>query len=477
MRLLDTLSRTKREFTPVNKVVQMYVCGITPYAPCHVGHAMSFVVFDILRRYLEYLGYHVNHVQNFTDIDDKLIARAKLDGVTVQELAERNIEEYFTNLDLLGVLRAQVYPRATQEIPSMLEIIRRLVERGYAYAANGDVYFRVLRAQNYGKLSHRTLDGMIAGARVETVAHKEHPMDFTLWKGAKEGEPSWDSPWGPGRPGWHIECSAMALGYLGTQVDIHGGGHDLIFPHHENEIAQSEAYTGELPFARFWVHNGLISLAQEKMSKSVGNIVAVRDALMDYSPNALRLFFLGSHYRSPLTYTNEGMAAAERAMERLLYAAMKESDGQGLPVDGEPYKKLFLDAMDDDLNTPQAIAAMFDLSRDINRSREEKRNVTAAQGVLKEIGNILGLTFCEQHVTLSVEPHHLIELLMEVRSELRTAKQFGLADRIRKRLAEMGVTLTDTDSGTEWKSKHRELGSDNNLNLSEHIPPSSDNDL
>ena len=272
MKLSDTLTGEKRDFSPAGDEVKMYVCGVTPYASAHVGHAMSYVVFDVLHRYLEYRGYRVRRVQNFTDIDDKLIDRANQEGTTVTDLAERLIDEYFADMAALNVRNADVYPRATQELPTIIEMIEGLIAKQFAYSADGDVYFRVTRDPGYGKLSHRSLDGMRAGARVEESAAKEHPMDFALWKAAKPGEPAWDSPWGPGRPGWHIECSAMSLRYLGETIDIHGGGQDLVFPHHENEIAQSEAFTGARPFVRHWLHNGLLLLGDEKMSKSVGNL-------------------------------------------------------------------------------------------------------------------------------------------------------------------------------------------------------------
>ena len=297
--------------------MKLYVCGITPYAPSHLGHAMSYVVFDVLRRYLEFLGYEVDHVQNFTDVDDNIIQRSQQEGIDLQELADRHIQEFMTNMEALNVKRASVYPRATQEMPKIIEVIRSLIDKGYAYAASGSVYFHVTRASDYGKLSNRTLDGMMAGARVEVDAHKEHPMDFALWKEAKPGEPSWESPWGPGRPGWHIECTAMALAYLGETLDIHGGGQDLVFPHHENEVAQSEAYTGKTPFVRYWTHNGLLQMGEDKMSKSLGNLISLEEGLKVYSPDSLRIFFLSSQYRSPLTYSQEALAATERAAERL----------------------------------------------------------------------------------------------------------------------------------------------------------------
>ncbi|MEK7874130.1 MAG: cysteine--tRNA ligase, partial [Chloroflexota bacterium] len=328
MRIYNTLSAQKEDFVPQGDPVRMYVCGVTPYDSSHVGHAMSYIIFDALRRYMEWRGYKVRHVQNFTDIDDKIIERANRLGVTSRDLAERYIAEYFSVMDALNIQRAHVYPRATEEVPRILDIVRGLVDKGYAYVSGGDVYFRVTRKSDYGKLSHRALDDMQAGARVEVGAAKEHPMDFTLWKAAKPGEPSWESPWGQGRPGWHIECSAMSLRYLGEQVDIHGGGQDLVFPHHENEIAQSEAFTGKTPFARYWVHNGLLQVSEDKMSKSLGNIVPVRDALARFSPDAMRLFVLSSHYHKPLTYDEAAIASMERGAARLRSAAARP-DGSG----------------------------------------------------------------------------------------------------------------------------------------------------
>jgi len=449
MRLYDTLTARKQELAPVGGEVRMYVCGVTPYGPTHLGHAMSYTYFDVLRRYLEYRGYRVRHIQNFTDIDDKIIARAREEGVSPFDLAERYIQDYFRDMDALNILRAHHYPRVTQEIPAILEMVRALVAKGYAYAVDGDVYFRVRSWPRYGKLSHRTLEGMMAGARVEPGEKKEHPLDFALWKSARPGEPAWDSPWGPGRPGWHIECSAMSLKYLGDPLDIHGGGQDLIFPHHENEIAQSEAYTGRRPFARFWVHNGLLRMGADKMSKSLGNLVTVRSALERHSPDALRLYFLSSHYRSPLVYSEEGVASQERALERLR-SALEPGPAQGETLDPEPFRERFLQAMDDDLNTPQALAVLFDLAREINRARQEGRAVASAQALLRELAGVLGLTLQgPTPVPLEVEP--FIRLLVEVRAQLRQARRFDLADAIRARLAELGVLLEDTPQGTRWR--------------------------
>ncbi len=452
MKLYNTLTGATETFEPLGDVVKMYVCGITPYSPSHLGHALKAVVFDALRRYLEYKGYAVEHVENFTDIDDKMIDRAAVEGVSVSELAERNIGRYLSEMGALNVLPAHVYPRATEEIPKMLEIIGGLVDRGMAYAVGGDVYFRVRRGAGYGKLSGRSLETMRAGARAESEAGKEDPMDFALWKGEKPGEPSWGSPWGPGRPGWHIECSAMSMKYLGESLDIHGGGQELTFPHHENEIAQSESYTGVEPMARFWMHNGLMRLGDEKMSKSLGNLVTVHDALGRYSSDALRLFFLSSHYRSPLMYTEEGVAAQERAAERLRNAAGPSVGAAGAPeLDPSPFRDGFVEAMDDDLNTPRALASLFGLAREINRAREEGRATGEAAEALGEFAGVLGLTLEEPERAGEAGP--LVDLLIETRAELRAAKMYAQADAVRDRLAELGYALEDEAGGTTWKRR------------------------
>ena len=452
MRLYNTLTGREEEFLPGDPGnVRMYVCGVTPYAPCHLGHAMSYVVFDVLRRYLEFIGYQVDHVQNFTDVDDKILQTSQSEGVSPRELADRHIQEFMANMDALNVKRARAYPRATEEIPNMVRVIGSLVDKGYAYPSNGDVYFRVTKVDGYGKLSHRTLEGMKAGARVEVGAGKEHPMDFALWKAAKEGELSWESPWGRGRPGWHIECSAMSLEYLGETLDIHGGGQDLVFPHHENEIAQSEAHTGVAPFARHWVHNGLLQMGEDKMSKSTGNMVPLGEALKRFSPDALRLFFLGSHYRGPLTYTDDGLSSNERAADRLRNALRQAPQEGADSLDPEPYRQRFVEAMDSDLNTPQALAALFDLARDINRTIESGGGVRQAQEALSSLGSILGLTLQQPQRDGSEDSVPFIDLLINTRWELRAAKQFAMADQIRERLAELGVELEDTAQGTQWK--------------------------
>ena len=455
MKLYNTLAGEAQEFVSADgKSVKMYVCGVTPYSSTHVGHALSYVAFDVLRRYLEFLGYQVKHVQNFTDVDDKIIQRASEQGISADDLAGRYIEDFYATMDALNIQRAHVYPRATQEIGPILETITNLVDNGYAYPAAGDVYFRVTSSKDYGKLSHRTLDGMQAGARIDVDENKEHPMDFALWKGARPGEPFWDSPWGPGRPGWHIECTSMSMTYLGDMLDIHGGGQDLVFPHHENEIAQSEAATGAQPFVRYWVHNGLLQLGEDKMSKSLGNLVSVEEALVQYSAESLRLYFLSSHYRSPLQYTNEGCAAMERSAERLRHALRPTPDvpGDAEELDPGPFQRRFLEAMDDDLNTPRALASLFDLAREINRARDAGHNMAAAQTSLRHLGGILGLAFNEPNGEgqghLSAKP--FIEILLATREKLREVKQYDLADQIRDGLVEQGVTLEDSATGTHW---------------------------
>jgi cysteinyl-tRNA synthetase len=453
MRLYNTLTRREGEFVPAGDTVKMYVCGPNLYAPCHVGHAMSYVVFDTLRRYLEYRGYKVRHVQNFTDIEDKIIARAQALGVTTDELARQYVERFFTDMDNLNIQRAHVYPLATQEIPGMIEMIQGLIAKGHAYQVDGDVYFRVTSDDDYGKLSGRSIEDLQAGARIEVDERKEHPMDFALWKASKPGEPSWDSPWGPGRPGWHIECSVMSLRYLGETLDIHGGGQDLIFPHHENELAQSESYTGVKPFVRFWVHNGLVRLAggDEKMTRSLGNLVSITEALERHGADTLRLFILSSNYRSPLTYGDEPLAAARRGVERLRIAAHATSTGDTDPLDAAPFHERFIEAMDDDLNTAQALAALFDLAREINRARDEGRGIKGAQAALLELSGVFGLTLAEKEREIAAAP--FIEALIAVRDELRQAKQFALADSIRSRLDALGIALEDAREGTVWKRK------------------------
>jgi cysteinyl-tRNA synthetase len=466
MKITDTLSGKKEEFKPQGDIVTMYVCGITPYDDSHVGHAMSYIIFDVVRRYLKYRGYGVKCVQNVTDIDDKIIARSNRLGVPAKELAEKFTQRYFEDMDNLNVMPADFHPRATEEIPMMLDVIQGLIDKGYAYPAKGSVYFRVRNVPDYGKLSKRSLDAMRTGANVETGEEKEDPLDFVLWKAAKPDEPSWDSPWGKGRPGWHIECSAMSLKYLGETIDIHGGGQDLVFPHHENEITQSESFTGKKPFVKYWMHNGSLQLGAEKMSKSLGNLITIRDALKKYSADAIRIFILSSYYRSPLTYTPEALEAAQSGADRLQRAASRyEASGTGKPLDAEPYKRKFMEAMDDDFNTAQAIATLFDLAREINQAADAGVIVNNAQNTLISLARgVLGLKIprnirvqstvsigLKATANVTVIPGTVnarVTRLIEERVNCRKEKKWQRADEIRKKLEELGVTLEDTKAGT-----------------------------
>jgi len=464
LRIYNTLTRKKEPFETLEPgKVRMYVCGPTVYDKAHIGHAMSALVFDIIRRYLEYRGYEVKFVMNFTDVDDKIIRRAQELGEDPFRLAERYIEDYRRNLQALNVKPATVNPRATQEIEQIIAMIQGLIEKGHAYVVNGDVYFRVTSDPDYGKLSGRRLEEMQAGARIEVDERKEHPMDFALWKAAKPGEPAWPSPWGMGRPGWHIECSAMNLHHLGEQIDIHGGGNDLIFPHHENEIAQSESLTGK-PFVRYWVHNGMVQLGGEKMSKSLGNLITIEEFLAQHPADVLRMMVLNSNYRSPLVYTEEVVQQSERALERLrsaLRPALPDAGGapeatlKALQAQIEATRQGFIEAMDDDFNTAGALAALFELVRAINQARSEgatNEQLAPAQATLRELTGVLGLTLAEPTAAPSAaEP--FIDLLVEVRTELRKQKLWALSDRIRDRLAELGVILEDSREGTTWRWK------------------------
>ncbi|MCL2706966.1 MAG: cysteine--tRNA ligase [Dehalococcoidia bacterium] len=452
MKITNTLSGQKEELIPQGDEIKMYVCGITPQAEAHIGHAMSYINFDAIRRYLKFRGYKVKCVQNFTDIDDKIIAKAAALGVSISELAEKNMAAFMRDMDALNISPMDLYPRATQEIPQIIEIVQKLVDTGYAYPSNGSVYFRVANLDDYGKLAHRTLDQMLVGARIEPGDEKENPMDFVVWKAAKPSEPSWDSPWGKGRPGWHIECSAMSIKYLGETLDIHGGGADLIFPHHENEIAQSESFTGKKPFVKYWMHNGLLRLGEEKMSKSLGNIISIKQVLDNHSGDALRIFVLGSHYRSPLTYTTEALEAASSGAKRLRQALENNNaDGKTAALDTETYRNRFIEAMDDDFNTPQALAVLFDLTRELNRLRSDGYNVSQGQDLLKELSSVLGLTLKPPQKSLGgAEP--FVRLLVDTRNSLRQAKQYQLADDIRKQLESLGVVIEDTPTGAVWKA-------------------------
>ena len=462
IRLYNTLTRKKEEFQTLEPgVVKMYVCGVTVYNDAHVGHAMSALVFDIIRRYLEYRGYKVKHVMNYTDVDDKIINRARQLGEDPLKLSQRYIEDYANDLRNLNVLPPTSTPQVSKTMPHIIQFIQGLIEKGYAYAApNGDVYFRVTKDDDYGKLSGRKLDDMQAGARIEIGEAKEHPMDFALWKAAKPGEISWDSPWGKGRPGWHIECSAMNLVELGEQIDIHGGGNDLIFPHHENEIAQSESYTGK-PFARYWVHNGMLQLGGEKMSKSLGNIVPIKEFLKQRDADVMRMLVLMGSYRAPLIFSDETQDAAEKSLERLktaLRPASPSTSGlsaeaaSALAAQAESTKQAFIEAMDDDFNTPLALAALYELVKAINTARADgatDEQLKPAQATLRELTGVLGLRLQEKQG--SGDADKFIDLLVEVRSEVRKQKLWALSDLIRDRLKELGVILEDSKDGTTWR--------------------------
>jgi len=492
MRVYNTLSGRKEEFSPQGDEVKMYVCGVTPYADSHIGHAMSYISFDVIRRYLQFKGYQVKYVQNITDIEDKLIDRANRLGVSVSELVRKFTASHFADMDALNIGRADIYPRATEEIAKIIEVIQGLIDRGHAYAAGGSVYFRVKSIADYGKLSHRSPGSMMATEGAVGSEEKESPMDFALWKAAKPGEPWWQSPWGEGRPGWHIECSAISMKYLGDTIDIHGGGQDLIFPHHENEMTQSESFTGKKPFVKYWLHNGMVQLGEEKMSKSLGNLVTIKEVLSRHSADAIRIFALGSHYRSPLTYSEAALEAAEKGAERLRQAAHGTEGKSGEGVAAESYRQKFIEAMDDDFNTAQALAVIFDLAREINRGDDEGFETSGAREVLKELAGVLGLTFeIAEKSPLDAEPFvalrkstiaairkakldelidasdtlsskenieiedvsAIINWLKDMRSTLRRKKQFQLADEIRAKLSEAGIALEDTPKGTIWKRK------------------------
>jgi cysteinyl-tRNA synthetase len=462
MKLYNTLTRQKEEFIPLSEgEVKIYSCGPTVYNYFHIGNARPFIVFDTLRRFFEYKGYKVTYVQNFTDIDDKMINRAAEEKITVPELAERFIKEYFADADALGINRATMHPRATENIDAIIEIIKRLQESGYAYCVDGDVYFSAKKFAGYGKLSHQPLDELEAGARIDVNEQKQDAMDFALWKKQKPGEPAWDSPWGKGRPGWHIECSAMANKYLGKTIDIHCGGQDLIFPHHENEIAQSEC-ANAAPFARYWLHNGYINIDNRKMSKSAGNFFTVRDILKEYDAEVIRLFMLSAHYRSPINFSKELMTQAQAGLERLYnckenleFLAGKVQDGKAeedMVKMLENYKKAFIAAMEDDLNTALALSVLFDISREVNSRVTEKSTkgtALAALNTMAELGAVLGILQKQQSNDLDNE----IEELILTRQKARKEKNFALADEIRDKLKLRGIILEDTPSGVKWRKE------------------------
>ncbi len=453
MKIYNTLSRRKEGFKPqLEGEVKMYVCGVTPYSDAHIGHAMSYINFDVIRRYLAYKGHKVSYVQNITDIDDKIINRAISKGVSTSELAGEYIDSFKRDMEALNVLPPDITPRATEEIDKILEVVEGLLDKGYAYESGGSVYFRVRRMADYGRLSRRDLDQMKAGARIEPGEEKEDPMDFVLWKASKPGEPFWESPWGSGRPGWHIECSAMSMKYLGDTLDIHGGGQDLIFPHHENEIAQSQCFTGK-PFVRYWIHNGLLQLGEEKMSKSLGNLITIKEALDKYSADAIRLFVLNSHYRSPLKFSEEALRAAEGGAERLTRVAKRDIIKAEETIDIDSYRRRFTEAMDDDFNTPQALGALFDLGREVNQAAGEGKGFKKAKELLNKLaGDILGLRL-EASKEAEVSPE--LEELIKQRNDYRKQKDWQKADEVRDKLLKMGVMLEDTPRGTKVISRSR----------------------
>ncbi len=490
LQVYNTLTRKKEDFVPLEPgKISFYVCGVTVYDHCHIGHARSAIVFDVIYRYLLHLGYEVTYVRNFTDIDDKIIRRAQEERTDYRTIAEKYIASFYEDMDALGVLRPSLEPLATDNIPQMIDIIRVLVEKGIAYQAGTDVYFQVEKFPQYGKLSGRTLEDMVAGARVEVDPNKRNPMDFVLWKGSKPGEPAWESPWGPGRPGWHIECSAMGERFLGRTFDIHGGGKDLIFPHHENEIAQSEAAHGE-PFVRYWLHNGFVNINNEKMSKSLGNFFTIRDVLCRVHPETLRLFVLSKHYRSPVDFSDETVLEAERGLERLYHTLMAvearapETAGASQPdekalkgQDAELHDEIanlpgrFTEAMDNDFNTAQVIGHLFSLQRHLQRfldkfGQKKLKGPAAvlarrAHDALVEHGNVLGLltlspgVFSDEQRKLKIKLAGLspeqVEECIAAREAARKSKDFAEADRLRQDLEQKGIILEDTPQGTRWR--------------------------
>ena len=474
LKVYNTMTRQKETFKPLKDgEVSIYCCGVTPYNHPHIGNARPFVTWDVIKRYFRKCGYEVRHIQNFTDVDDKIIRTANEQGVTWKDIADRYIDGYFEAMDALGVQHADLYPRVSDHIPDIIAMIETLVDRGYAYPLEGDVYFSVEKFPEYGKLSGRKLEDMQAGARIEVDERKHHPMDFALWKAAKPGEPYWESPWGKGRPGWHIECSTMSLKYLGKTFDFHGGGSDLIFPHHENEIAQSQCSCGDYhSFARYWLHNGFITIHEEKMSKSKNNFFTVQDILKKYPGEVLRFFILQTHYRSPLDFSDERLKEAQVSLGRLqnsLDYAQELSAMEGdaataseLAQKAAGYKKDFYAAMDDDFNTALAISYLFALSKDINiyynevvnqKAAFDAADFAAAKAVYEEMAEIIGIfeagaTEAPAVDGLSAED---IEALLAEREAARAAKNWGRADEIRDELKEKGIVIEDSSTGTRWK--------------------------
>ena len=466
MKIFNSMSRQKEEFVPIQPgKVSIYACGPTVYNFIHVGNARPIILFDVLRRYFEYRGYDVTFVQNFTDVDDKIIKRANEEGITSQEVAEKYIQEYFTDAQGLGVRPATIHPKATENMQQIIDMVQTLIDKGYAYPVeNGDVYYRTLKFKGYGKLSHQPIEDLQSGARIAVGEVKENPLDFALWKAAKPGEPAWDSPWGPGRPGWHIECSAMSNRYLGKTIDIHCGGEDLQFPHHENEIAQSEAANG-CEFVHYWMHNGFLNIDNRKMSKSLGNFFTVREAAEAYGYETIRLFMLSAHYRSPLNYSADILHQAQNSLDRLYSAEdhLKylvengaESDrnaAEAALVDTfDSYRQRFDEAMDDDFNTANAISVLFELVRAINiatadENQPTKAGAQACLDMVHEFTDVLGLLYSRKEESLDEK----VEQMIADRQAARAAKNWAEADRIRDELKAMGIELKDTKQGVQWK--------------------------
>ncbi|HRZ67189.1 MAG TPA: cysteine--tRNA ligase [Candidatus Omnitrophota bacterium] len=472
--IYNTLTRKAEEFKPIKEgEARMYVCGVTVYDECHLGHARSAFIFDFIRRYLSYRGYKVTFVKNITDVDDKIINKARDEAAdkrsplfgrdlntASREIAERYTKSFYGDMEALGIARADIEPKATEHIKDIIGIISALIEKGYAYASGGDVYFDVRKFPGYGKLSHQDKDQMLEGARVDKSEKKRDPLDFALWKSAKENEPEWDSPWGKGRPGWHIECSAMSTKYLGENFDIHGGGRDLIFPHHENEIAQSECATGK-PFANYWIHNGLLTINGEKMSKSLGNYVSIKGVLERYPADVLKVFFLGAHYSHPIDFTWEKMDAAKSGYERfvvLLDKIRRKTGGEpgirpAKDKDIEAASQRFIEAMDGDFNTPSALGALFDLVNAANKIVDRNGDISVlkyTENTLLELGGVLGLSFAAAAGGLSDAG---IQGLVDARIEAKKRKDFAEADRIRKELGAKGIILEDDKDKTYWRRK------------------------
>ena len=466
MKIFNSMSRQKEEFVPIQPgKVSIYACGPTVYNFIHVGNARPIILFDVLRRYFEYRGYDVTFVQNFTDVDDKTIKRANEEGITSQEVAEKYIQEYFTDAQGLGVRPATIHPKATENMQQIIDMVQTLIDKGYAYPVeNGDVYYRTLKFKGYGKLSHQPIEDLQSGARIAVGDVKENPLDFALWKAAKPGEPAWDSPWGPGRPGWHIECSAMSNRYLGKTIDIHCGGEDLQFPHHENEIAQSEAANG-CEFVHYWMHNGFLNIDNRKMSKSLGNFFTVREAAEAYGYETIRLFMLSAHYRSPLNYSADILHQAQNSLDRLYsaedhlkYLAANGAEGDKNAAEAaladtfDSYRQRFDEAMDDDFNTANAISVLFELVRAINiatadENQPTKAGAQACLDMVHEFTDVLGLLYSRKEESLDEK----VEQMIADRQAARAAKNWAEADRIRDELKAMGIELKDTKQGVQWK--------------------------